>query len=104
MTNCFFNSLSNWNFPIPNYALCYPALKSIFSQIFRLLLRLSGPRIGILKEQPHPHFKFQFIALFVQRMSFRVERSGIEKSVLFQWVLRISPLAFGSVEMTVKVR
>jgi len=39
--------------------------------------------------------KLQFVALFVQRMSFRVERSGIEKSVLLQWGLRISPLAFG---------
>ena len=33
-------------------------------------------------------------------MSFRAERSEVEKSVIFILRERISPLAFGSVEMT----
>ena len=43
---------------------------------------------------------FGLAGCFVSRLSFRAERSGVEKSVNILAGERISPLAFGSVEMT----
>ena len=43
-------------------------------------------------------------AFSVPVLSFRAERSGVEKSVIPVWRERISPLACGSVEMTEEKR